>query len=105
MYVAGLNVAYMPHTLDLQGRLRLLPLACISTIHGGHVGNADYTGAIICLTQTPDIKNLRINLKYAEKLQKQNDAIIQCIEKIIHMLKNQGVNKSKKQQIELSATI
>ncbi len=62
----GLNVASMPHTLDLQGRLRLLPLACISTIHGGHVGNADYTGAIICLTQTPDIKNLRINLKYAE---------------------------------------
>ncbi len=66
MYVVGLNVASMPHTLDLQGRLRLLPLACISTIHGGHVGNADYTGAIICLTQTPDIKNLRINLKYAE---------------------------------------
>ncbi len=35
-----------------------LPLACISTIHGGHVGNADYTGAIICLTQTPDINHL-----------------------------------------------
>ncbi len=33
MYVVGLNVASMPHTL---------------------------------LTQTPDIKNLRINLKYAE---------------------------------------
>ncbi len=62
----GLDVASMPHTLDLQGRLRLLPLACISTIHGGHVGNADYTGAIICLSQKPDSKHLEYNLKYAE---------------------------------------
>lgn len=33
--------------VDPRGRLRLLPLACISNIHSSHVGNAEYAGAII----------------------------------------------------------